>query len=84
MRGIVRHIALVIVKIPWDFENGIRLLCITSYMNTRHPMSLKRKRGCLEMVCKYAAGEYIGLQFPLMCLVMHELRQSCDGSCFDV
>lgn len=26
MRGIVRHIALVIVKIPWDFENGIRLL----------------------------------------------------------
>lgn len=24
--GIVRHIALVIVKIPWDFENGIILL----------------------------------------------------------
>lgn len=54
-------------------------------MNTRHPTFLKRKGGCLEMVCKYAAGEYIGLQqFPLRCLVMHELRQSCDGSCFDV
>jgi len=59
--------------------------CITSYMITRHPISLKRKGGCLEMVYKYTADEYIGLQqFPLTCLVMHELRQSCDGPCFDV
>ena len=48
---------------------------ITSYMNTRHPISLKRKGGCLGVVYKYRADEYIGLQqLPFTRLVIARIK----------
>ena len=84
--GIVRHIVLVIVKIAWDSENGIRLL-LHHLLYEHQASDLFKKEGRMpgDGVYRYAADEYIGLQqFPLTRLVIHELRQSCDGSCFDV